>query len=239
MKTSNNEAVLDTPSSVIIPDYLRNTYWWAYLHPRGVRLFERRWLINLILFGNYKRLCDEVIGLVGENAAGPTLQIACVYGDLTQRLADCHLQRGKLEVVDVAPIQLANLRRKLKSDKTVQLHCHDSTQLALADGRYNRTLLFFLLHEQPWQERIKTLQQAIRVTRAGGQLIIIDYHRPRKWSPLHYLLSPILATLEPFAKDLWQHDISEWLPAEIPALNIEKHTYFAGLYQRVLITLPE
>lgn len=239
MESSSNEAALDTPSSVTIPDYLRNTYWWAYLHPRGVRLFERRWLINLILFGNYKRLCDEVIKLVGKNATGSTLQIACVYGDLTQRLACCHQQRGQLEVVDVAPIQLANLRRKLKPGNAVRIHHQNSTQLTLPDNHYDRTLLFFLLHEQPWQERKKTLQQAVRVTRPGGQLIIIDYHQPQRWSPLRYLLSPLLRRLEPFANDLWQHDIVEWLPAGLSVQNIEKHTFFAGLYQKLIITLPE
>ena len=30
-----------------IPDYLSETYWWAYLHPRAVRVFEREWLVNL------------------------------------------------------------------------------------------------------------------------------------------------------------------------------------------------
>lgn len=237
--TSSNEAALDTIPTVAIPDYLRNTYWWAYLHPRGVRLFERRWLVNLILFGNYNRLCGEVIDLVGDDAIGSTLQIACVYGDLTQRLAHCHQQRGQLEVVDVAPIQLANLRRKLKPGKVVQLHHHDSTQLGLPENHYHRTLLFFLLHEQPWEERLKTLQEAVRVTRAGGQLIIIDYHQPQRWSPLRYLLLPLLRRLEPFANDLWQHDIVEWLPAGLSVQNIEKQTFFAGLYQKLVITIPE
>ena len=43
-----------------IPHYLRNVYWWAYGHPRAVRLFERDWVVNLILFGNYARLRDAV-----------------------------------------------------------------------------------------------------------------------------------------------------------------------------------
>mgnify|MGYP003377932080 CR=1 FL=1 len=44
-----------------IPDYLQRVYWWAYLHPRAVFLFEREWLVNLILWGNYQRLCDEAL----------------------------------------------------------------------------------------------------------------------------------------------------------------------------------
>jgi hypothetical protein len=26
---------------VDVPDYLLRTYWWAYVHPKAVRLFER------------------------------------------------------------------------------------------------------------------------------------------------------------------------------------------------------
>ena len=32
-----------------IPDYLEKVYWWAYLHPKAVHVFERDWLVNLIL----------------------------------------------------------------------------------------------------------------------------------------------------------------------------------------------
>src|SRR4051812_39825350 len=36
-----------------VPAYLQETYWWAYVHPNAVRLFERQWLVNLILWGNF------------------------------------------------------------------------------------------------------------------------------------------------------------------------------------------
>jgi len=36
-----------------VPAYLNETYWWAYVHPNAVRLFERQWLVNLILWGNF------------------------------------------------------------------------------------------------------------------------------------------------------------------------------------------
>jgi hypothetical protein len=38
-----------------VPQYLQAHYWWAYVHPRAVHVFERQWLVNLILWGNYKR----------------------------------------------------------------------------------------------------------------------------------------------------------------------------------------
>ena len=48
-----------------IPEYLQRYYWWAYIHPNAVRLFERQWLVNAILLGNLARLRDAVLDELG------------------------------------------------------------------------------------------------------------------------------------------------------------------------------
>src|SRR5262245_17585085 len=80
-------------NEVSVPSYLNAHYWWAYIHPKAVRLFERQWLVNLILWGNYTRLRDAVLAEMGTALAGRTLQVACVYGDLTSRLTE-RVSRG-------------------------------------------------------------------------------------------------------------------------------------------------
>src|SRR3954465_6829547 len=97
-----------------IPAYLQDTYWWAYVHPNAVKLFERQWLVNLILWGNFARLRDAALASLGDKPEGRTLQVACVYGNFTAKLSGRVAgAQGTLDVVDVLPIQLANLRRKL------------------------------------------------------------------------------------------------------------------------------
>ena len=71
------------PKAGAVPDYLTAHYWWAYVHPNAVKVFERQWLVNLILWGNYRRLRDAALEDLGESLPGRTLQVACVYGDLT------------------------------------------------------------------------------------------------------------------------------------------------------------
>ena len=115
--------------AVAVPGYLREAYWWAYVHPNSVRLFERQWLVNLILWGNFARLRDAALAALGEPLEGSTLQIACVYGDLTQRLAQRVAPGGKLDVVDVLTVQLDNLARKLPPHAAVGLIHGDSTRL--------------------------------------------------------------------------------------------------------------
>jgi ubiquinone/menaquinone biosynthesis C-methylase UbiE len=222
--------------SLPLPDYLERIYGWAYLHPRGVRLFERQWLVNLILWGNYGRLRDAVCTELGAPIEGKLLQVACVYGDFTERLADRLGRHARLDVVDVAPVQLENLRRKLGSRSQVVLQHADSSHLAFADGTFEDVVIFFLLHEQPEDVRIRTLREALRVVRPGGRVVLVDYHRPVRLNPLRYLMVPVLKLLEPFALGLWRMEISSWLPLAARGCAIEKRTYFGGLYQKVVIT---
>ena len=219
------------------PPYLRRHYWWAYVHPNAVRLFERQWLVNLILWGNYGKLRDSALADLGETLPGRTLQIACVYGDLTDRISQrAAAGGGTLDVVDVLPIQLENLRQKLPRDARVRLLPGDSSALPLPDSSYDRVLLFFLLHEQPPEVRRKTLSEAFRVVRPGGLIVIVDYGRPKWWHPLKLLWIPLMSILEPFAPDLWRHDLDRWLPPR-PADQAPRRTrVFGGLFQKLVIT---
>ena len=77
--------------------------------------------------------------------AGRTLQIACVYGDLTARLRSRLNPGGGLDIVDVLRVQLDNLGRKLPGDPRVGLILGDSAALELPAASYDRALIFFLL----------------------------------------------------------------------------------------------
>ena len=223
------------PQATAIPQYLRDTYWWAYVHPRAVRFFERQWLVNLILWGNFAKLRDAALDALGELLPGRTLQVACVYGDFTPRAAERVAPGGTLDVVDVLPIQLANLRRKLAPAAPVSLLQRDAARLGLASGSYDRVVLFFLLHEMPLEVRRRTLAEAMRVVKPGGRVVIVDYHRPARWHPFRPLMRFILRRFEPFAMDLWRHEVREWLPAAVEG-RVRKDTFWGGLYQRLVIT---
>jgi ubiquinone/menaquinone biosynthesis C-methylase UbiE len=222
---------------IAVPRYLEENYWWAYVHPRAVKLFEREWLVNMILWGNFGRLRDAALDALGDRLDGRTLQIACVYGDLTPRLASRVANGGRLDVVDVLPIQLDNLARKLPRNAPVELVHGDSAALPVQSASYDRALLFFLLHEQPEEVRRKTISEALRVVKPGGRLVIVDYHCPSAFHPLYWPMVGILRTLEPFALDLWKHEIREWFPKTQEFSSLNKKTSFGGLYQLLTLTL--
>ena len=219
-----------------IPRYLEDVYWWAYVHPNAVRVFERQWLVNAILWGNYPRLRDAALDALGDKLPGRTVQIACAYGDITNLLLErVSAASGRLDIVDAVPVQLENLRGKLPPDAPVRRLLMDSARLDIPSGSYDRAILFFLLHEQPEDWRRRTLAEALRVVKPGGRVVIVDYARPRWWNPMRYLFSPILRRLEPFAHDLWNQEIVAWLPEPWASRKLARRSFFGGLYQQVTL----
>ncbi len=223
-------------AAIPVPDYLEKTYWWAYVHPNAVRVFERQWLVNLILWGNFARLRDAALQELSGSTDGKILQVACVYGNFTEHLVSQLGPHGHLDVIDVAPIQIQNLHAKLKNQRQVTVLRQDSNDMKFDDASRDAVVVFFLLHEQPLEVRRKTVAEALRITKPGGKLVFVDYHRPVSWSPFRYLMVPILRSLEPFAMDLWHNEIISWLPEGSAPSRVEKKTYFGGLYQKVVIT---
>ena len=218
-----------------IPRYLEQLYWWAYVHPNAVHLFEREWLVNAILFGNYGRLRDAALDDLGTTITGHTLQVACVYGNLSRRLRERMAGDARLDVVDILPVQLANLGKKLPPDPRITLRHGDASALPSTDAHYDQVLLFFLLHEMPESVRRATLGEAMRVLRPGGKLVIVDYHRPRRLHPLRPLMHQVFTHLEPYAFDLWAHEVGHFMPAGAVPAAVDKRTYFGGLYQKLVL----
>jgi ubiquinone/menaquinone biosynthesis C-methylase UbiE len=220
---------------VSIPAYLEKTYWWAYVRPYAISFFDHEWIVNLILLGNMAKLRDKALDALGSFIHGRTLQIASVYGDFSVRLVERIAEGGSLDIVDVVPAQLANLRRKLPVHSPVRLLQRDSASLKFSDATYDQAVLFFLLHEMPANFRERTLSEALRVLKPGGKLVIVDFHKPTSWNPFRYLYPPMFRLLEPFALDIWDQSIAEWLPKDFVPTEITKETMFGGLYQKVVI----
>ncbi|MBF0462804.1 MAG: class I SAM-dependent methyltransferase [Magnetococcales bacterium] len=231
--------------SLAIPRYLEETYWWAYVHPNAVKFFDRHWIVNLILWGNMGRLRDAALAAIGPTLQGRTLQVACVYGNFTPCAVDRLAEGARMDVVDVTPIQLKNLSRKLKKDANVYLHHQDSTNLAFQDEEFDNVIVFFLLHEQPNDIKKKTISEAMRMVKPGGKLIFVDYHEPSYFNPFRYIMIPILRLLEPFAMDLWSRDVVSWVEETCVArglgglakwsTGVHQETLFGGLYQKVVL----
>ena len=223
--------VADAP--VEIPAYLRDVYTWAYLNPTSVRLLDRQWVVNAILWGQ-GRLLQRV--LFEEIEPGSrVLQMACVYGDLSQGLADRLGPEGRLRIVDVAPVQVENCRRKLADYPWVSVRQADAS--SPGGGRYDAVACFFLLHELPDLWKRRAVDAALSHVAPGGKVVFVDYHRPAAWHPLKWITAAVFAWLEPFAASLWRHRIRDYA-TEPGRYDWRTETCFGGLFQKTVARLP-
>lgn len=216
-----------------VPAYLWETYYWAYLDPRNVRRLDRELVVSVILWGNHRRLRQAAFAELQPGQR--VLQPACVYGDFSPNLARHLGPRGRLEVIDVAPIQVACCRRKLRDFPQATVRHADS---ALRGGEvYDAVCCYFLLHELPADYKRAVVDALLGSVVPGGKVIFVDYHRPHWAHPLKGITSLVFDTLEPFAKDLWRNEISHF--ASTPNEFVwSKQTYFGNLFQRTIAHRP-
>ena len=220
------------PRANAVPLYLSRTYHWAYLDQRTLPWLDRSLVVSAILWGNAGRLMRAA---AGEFRAGQRLlQAACVYGVFSRMLAEQVGGDGFLEVVDVAPIQVANVRRKLDGLPQGQARQGD---LAAPDtvgaGAYDAVCCFFLLHEVPPVERACIVHNLLGGVRPGGKIVFVDYHRTHPWHPLRPVMAQVFRWLEPFAESLLDVHIPT-LSAHSSDFEWTKTTLFGGLYQKLV-----
>lgn len=221
----------DTPATdgLAVPSYMEEVYDWAYINPRNVELLDRCWIVDVLLFGNARRLMKAAVAEIAP--AHKVLMAAHVYGDLVNRLADRVGPAGHLEIIDITPIQVAHARRKVGHLPYVAVNRDDAA--THAGGPFDMTLSFFLLHEVPDGKKRAIVDSLLSKVEPGGKAVFVDYHEPKRWQPIRYILSVVDDLLEPFAKALWTHEIRDFA-SDADAFTWEKQTFFGGVYQKVV-----
>ncbi len=212
-----------------VPAYLRNTYYWAYLNSRNVRLLDRELVVSVILWGQHQRLRREAFA---ELVPGQrVLQPACVYGDFSPALARYLGPRGCLDVIDVASIQVATCRRKLRNFPQATVRHADAAKPG--GNAYDAVCCYFLMHELPNDYKRAVADALLESVVAGGKVIFVDYHKPHWAHPLKGITSVVFDTLEPFAKGLWRNEIADFA-SNATRYGWHKEIFSGGLFQKVV-----
>ncbi len=217
-----------------IPDYLQKTYRWAYLDPRNVKYLDHELVVKTILWRQHRHL--EQVAFAEIEPGQHVLQSACVYGNFSPALAEHIGPEGRLEIVDVAEVQVENCRRKLAEYKHAIVHHQDV--LHFRGEHFDTVCCYFLMHELPDDYKHGVATALLDSVRPGGKVVFVDYHKPHWAHPLKIVTSLVFDTLEPYAKGLWRKEIAAYAGYD-PRFTWQKETYFGGLYQKVVATHKE
>lgn len=221
-------------STPVIPEYLHDTYYWAYLNPRNVKLLDREWVVRTILWQQHNRLTRAATDEI--EPGQDVMQTACVYGNFSLKLAEQIGPEGSLEIIDVAEVQVRNCRRKLNGYKHARVRHQDV--MDLRDEMFDVVCCYFLLHELPDDYKRGVASALLDAVAPAGKLVFVDYHKPHWAHPLKPITSLVFDTLEPYAKGLWREEIAELAGAD-ERFEWRKETYFGGLFQKVVALRKE
>ncbi|MFQ5623263.1 MAG: rhodoquinone biosynthesis methyltransferase RquA [Paracoccaceae bacterium] len=212
-----------------LPDYMKQTYYWAYVSPRDVPLLDRDLVVSVILWGQHLRLQRAAFSEVKPGQR--VLQPASVYGSFAPNLARHIGPEGRLEIIDITPIQVQRCREKLRALPQASVRLADARNPG--SGRYDVVCCYFLMHELPEDYKRQVTDAMLARLAPGGKLVFVDYHKPHWAHPLKPITSLVFDTLEPFAKSLWRHELRDFA-TDADAFTWRKETYFGGLFQKVV-----
>jgi ubiquinone/menaquinone biosynthesis C-methylase UbiE len=218
-----------TAKPPVIPHYMQEIYYWAYLNPRNVKLLNRESVVRLILWQQHAKLRRSVFAEI--EPGQKVLQSTCVYGKYLPMLAEHIGPSGHLDLVDIAEVQLLSAREKLNGFNNVTLH--HANAMDLDDELYDRVICYFLLHEIPDHHKRAAMDVLLRKVRPGGKFVCIEYHKPHWAHPLKPITSFVFDKLEPFAKGMWRSDIKDFTKRKDLYLW-HKETVFGSLFQKVV-----
>jgi ubiquinone/menaquinone biosynthesis C-methylase UbiE len=232
-------------SKYALPEYLAKHYWWAYLSPVGVKFFDRPFMVNRILWGQYHKIAKDTVNLFSpENELVDVMQrvagISCAYGEFFPKLVQ-HENVDKLFLFDVAPIQLSQMQKKIpvqELTKKCQLFLSNAEQISIANQSVDSSVMFFLLHELPVLARANVISEAIRITKPGGRIIIADYAENKEEHFFHRvkIFNSVFEKLEPFLANFWHCDLNAELSEQAKHQGrrislISEHYYFTHFYR--------
>jgi len=106
---------------------------------------------------------------------GDVLEFGCGYGTFT--IPAARMVRGTVYALDIDPDMIAATQAKVEAAALTNVNLHERDFVAdgtgLADGSVDFVMLFNILHAD---ERLAMLEEAWRVTTAGGKLAVIHWN---------------------------------------------------------------
>ncbi len=216
-----------------VPDYLKDTYDWAYVDPKCVKRLDHDFIVWPLLFFNAGRLMNRYLNLIEPGMK--VWQVAHVYGSLVSDVAKKVGEDGEFHLTDCTPAQLEQAHLKLDGFANTKIIQSDAAVYD-PEEKFDLVCNFMLLHEVPTEKKRQIVDRMLNNVKDDGKVVFVDYHQPKKyWQPFRAILQLVNHYLEPFSNELWENDI-ETFATRRDEFDWHKETIFGGVYQCVIAT---
>jgi ubiquinone/menaquinone biosynthesis C-methylase UbiE len=140
-------------------------------HNYNNRRFKKAALVYDLTFLPIRGIRKKVFEMAEAGQNGQVLDIGTGTGAQILEFAG-HVKRGVGADISEAMLEAAD---KKNTDPSIRFIRADASALPFGDGEFDIAILSFCLHEMPAPIREKAVREAMRTTRAGGRIIIVDY----------------------------------------------------------------
>ena len=135
--------------------------------------------------------------------------------------------------VDLSPEMLAQAKKKLDPSLNLSFQQADGTDLPFKDDSFDAASISLGLHDMPYEIDLKVLAEIKRVTKRGGEILVIDYMEPKKHLVAKFT-HPLIKIYEtPMYRPFIEKGLGEILKKV--GLSISRETNFLGVTQIVIV----
>ncbi len=240
---------ITTRASLMLFEYrkqrLDSHVYWIYRSPLLIWLLDRQFISSVILLFQYHRLVMLVLAPACARREGKRiLQVSCVFGNFTQKLAASFHKLGEVFIFDIMHSEVRHTDRKLAANKDhagCSFFQGDAAAMPFQDGVFDYVVSFFLFHELPPAMKQKVFAESLRVLKPGGIFVYGEFHKPD--SPLVSTLSGLYFWIfEPYARAIWSWNPSADLDPQ--EWRVKREKVMGGYFQvvtleRLVAQVPE
>jgi ubiquinone/menaquinone biosynthesis C-methylase UbiE len=171
----------------------------------------------------------EAAQYLGLKAPQKILDVATGTGILAYELAKLgHTVVG----VDLSTNMITQARAKHANNPQLHFQQADATRLPFENNEFDVSAISFALHDMAHEIQLKVLEEMKRVTKANGQLLVVDHSEPKQhWGTR--LLSPLVKATE---SAHYSSFVARGLSRLLHDVNLEvsRQTTYLGVVQMIV-----
>jgi ubiquinone/menaquinone biosynthesis C-methylase UbiE len=239
-KARQEAHVFDSEAAELMADlpsyYQRNFHFQesGYLSDESAELYEHQ--VDVLFAGGadaMRRLILPPLKDFSKTSSGQglhLLEVAAGTGRASQftRMA---LPKARLTLSDLSEPYLKKARQNFTNDLKTDFIQADASQLPFQDQTFNGTYSVFLFHELPQAERSKVIKEALRVTKPGGFIGMVDSLQKGDHPEFDEALADFPKEFhEPFYKNYSLHPLEDLLES----FDVEDVQSKTGFFSKVV-----